>query len=89
MNSMFWNCTSLTSIDLSNFKLKNNTINLDQTFFGCSSLNYTDISNFVLIKDFYLFDNTLPEKCEIKMNNKSVGKIHTINEGCKITLIYD
>ena len=47
MSEMFRNCSSLTSLDLSNF----NTVNveeMDSIFVGCSSLKDLNISNFNL-----------------------------------------
>ena len=83
MNGMFWNCSNLTSIDLSNFNIKQN-IDVDILFFGCNSLKYINISRLIFEKNTTLFD-TLPENCEIRINNKSYGKIQTIPSSCKIT----
>ena len=50
MSYMFSGCSSLSSINLSNFK----TValrNMNHIFRGCSSLTYIDISSFYL-KDF-------------------------------------
>ena len=42
---MFWNCTSLKSIDLSKFNTSNVT-NMGYMFFYCSSLKSIDLSSF-------------------------------------------
>ncbi len=45
MGSMFSNCVSLTSIDLSNFSTSNST-DMSWMFSGCGSLTSLDLSNF-------------------------------------------
>ena len=50
MNNMFYNCTSLVSIDLSN--LNTQSLNeLEYMFYFCDKLNYIDISNFIVEND--------------------------------------
>ena len=45
MNSMFYNCSSLTSLDVSNFNTENVT-DMVMMFYGCYSLSSLDLSNF-------------------------------------------
>ena len=45
MNGVFWDCNSLTSIDLSNFNTSNVT-DINNMFAECSSLIALDLSNF-------------------------------------------
>mgnify|MGYP004557049309 CR=1 FL=1 len=45
MNGVFWDCNSLTSIDLSNFNTSNVT-DINNMFAECSSLTALDLSNF-------------------------------------------
>ena len=45
MQNMFYNCSSLTSIDVSNFNTENVT-NMASMFVNCSSLASLDVSNF-------------------------------------------
>ena len=45
MESMFQGCSSLTSLDVSNFSTQNVT-NMQSMFQGCSSLTSLDVSNF-------------------------------------------
>ena len=45
MSWMFYNCSSLTSLDLSGFNTQNVT-NMDRMFYGCSSLTSLDLSGF-------------------------------------------
>ena len=44
MNSMFYGCKSLVSIDLSNYN-NQNMPNINSMFFGCNSLLKLNISN--------------------------------------------
>ena len=45
MSYMFYNCSSLIELDLSNFNT-NNVTNMSYMFFGCSSLKELNLSNF-------------------------------------------
>ena len=45
MSYMFYNCSSLIELDLSNFNT-NNVINMSYIFFDCSSLKELNLSNF-------------------------------------------
>ena len=45
ISGMFCDCSSLTSLDLSNFKT-NNVQNMSNMFSGCSSLTSLNLSNF-------------------------------------------
>ena len=45
MRSMFYDCNSLTSLDLSNFNTSKVTL-MNSTFKGCSNLTSLDLSNF-------------------------------------------
>ena len=45
INSMFYGCSSLTNINLSNFKT-HNVNNMGKMFYGCSSLTNINLSNF-------------------------------------------
>lgn len=46
MRGMFCNCTSLTSVDLTNFNMNNITI-VNDMFYGCSALTSIDLKNLV------------------------------------------
>ena len=48
MSYMFAVCSSLNSIDLSNFNT-NNVTDMSDMFHGCSSLNSINLSNSILI----------------------------------------
>ena len=57
---MFKGCSSLSSIDLSNFITEKLTDN-DKIFYGCSNLSYIDISSFnSKLKLNDLFDENIP-----------------------------
>ncbi|MCI6619635.1 MAG: BspA family leucine-rich repeat surface protein [Prevotella sp.] len=45
MNSMFYGCSSLTSLDVSNWNTQSVT-NMNNTFYGCSSLTSLDVSGW-------------------------------------------
>ena len=45
MSYIFYQCSSLTNINFSNFYTKN-VINMSNMFYGCSSLTNLDLSNF-------------------------------------------
>ena len=45
MDSMFWNCQSLTNLDVSNFDTTNVTV-MTGMFMGCQSLTNLDVSKF-------------------------------------------
>jgi surface protein len=46
MYAMFWECNSLTSLDVSNFVV-NKATNMTYMFYYCANLETLDISNFV------------------------------------------
>ena len=45
MGGMFWGCSSLKEINLSNFNT-NNVTKMYRMFYGCSSLKEINLSNF-------------------------------------------
>ena len=63
---MFDDCTSFTSLDLSNFNT-NKVENMDFMFYNCSSLNYLDITNFnsMKVKNMYKMFSGINKKCKI------------------------
>ena len=44
---MFYDCKTISSIDLSNFNTQN-VINMKSMFYGCKSLSSIDLSNLIL-----------------------------------------
>lgn len=73
MNWMFYNCRSLTSLNLSSFDTSNVT-NMYHMFDGCSMFNTLDLSNFNISKcnNFdYMFNNC----SQLKELNLSTWKI--------------
>ena len=75
-NFMFCNCSSLTSLNLSNFKT-NNITNMSKIFYFCSSLTSLNLSNFkintVNNKNNMLIG--LNKNCNIICNDKNIKKI--------------
>ena len=84
LSFMFYNCNSLTSINLSNFNI-NIDANVNSMFNLCSVLKIIDISSFVFRSEAYMFSN-LPNNCNVLINIKSVNKIFTIPDTCKIEI---
>ena len=80
---MFYECSSLKDINLSNFNT-NNVTNMNCMFYGCSSLNKIDLSNFntnnVTDMDYmfgdcpYLNKNNIIIKDKKIFNNKTLFK---------------
>ena len=74
---MFYNCSSLKQLDLSNF----NTSNVNSMycmFYGCNSLNLLDISHFNLNKVvdmLWMFSG-----CSIDLKNKLIEKNNNLRE---------
>ena len=68
---MFFGCSSLRKLDLSNFNT-NKVTNMSQMFYGCSSLEELNISNFNTnnVNDFYkMFD-----KCSKELITKIISQ---------------
>ena len=82
---MFYQCSSLTSLNLSNFNIQN-VVNMYSMFYRCNSLSYIDISNFIVKNNIELF-NGLPENCTVKMNIRAINKISIITNSCEIIYI--
>ena len=72
---MFYGCSSLKEINLSNFNT-NNVINMSCMFYGCSSLKEINLSNFNTnnVTDMsYMFSRCLDElKLKIKSQFKNI-----------------
>ena len=66
---MFYNCSSLTSLDLSNFNIVNE-VKMNYLFYYCSNLKYIDISNIKNLSgsNNTLFGNDFPDKGQIKVH---------------------
>ena len=86
MSSMFWNCSSLTSLDLSNFNTANVT-NMHDMFWGCSSLTSLDLSNFntsnVTIMDgLFEYCSGLSSVSVSNFNTTNVTNMMFMFDGC-------
>ena len=49
MNNMFYDCSSLNTLDLSNFKMPN-ALDISYMFYGCSKLTILKLPNFISSK---------------------------------------
>ena len=70
MNNMFYNCSKLETLDLSNFKTTQ-LRNIDLIFYECNSLTYLDLSNWefkYIIFSKTIFDE-LPSLKNLKLSN--------------------
>ena len=76
MHSMFYNCSSLTSLDLSNFDTSKVT-NMSYMFSGCSSLPSLDISNFDTSKvtNMSAMFNSCSSLPSLNVNNFDTSKV--------------
>ena len=66
---MFEDCSSLTSLDLSNFKTEN-VQSMNSMFEDCSSLTSLDLSNFSFRSSYTIYHHFLynVKNCRIKIN---------------------
>ena len=74
---MFYGCSSLTSINLSNFDTSKIT-NMNYIFYGCSELRFINILNFSfrINSNIYLFDQYIPSSGTIIANENFLNKIN-------------
>jgi len=80
MSSMFYGCTSLTSINLSNFNTSKVT-DMDHMFYNCSSLKSINLSNFNisnLIDMGYMFSGC-DSLTSIVINNFITSKVNEMD----------
>ena len=73
-NCMFWDCESLTNLNLSNFNIQNVT-NMYATFLGCKSLTNLNVSNFntqnvTNMSDMFCFCSSLKKENIITKDNR-------------------
>ena len=86
MNSMFTNCSGLTSLDLRNFNTSNVT-DMDSVFKGCKGLKSLDVSSFDTSKvtDMgYMFQNC-SKITYLNLSNFNTSNVKDMNsmfEGC-------
>ena len=71
---MFLNCSSLTSIVLSNFDVVY-VKSMNEMFYNCSNLIYVDISSFKSSLNQILLFNSLPSHGEIVVKTNFYNKI--------------
>ena len=93
MGNMFYGCSALTSLDLTNF----NTANVEfmiHMFYGCSALKSLDLTNFNTAKvvNMYMMFNGCSALESLDLTNFNTAKVTYMNnmfEGCSaLTTIY-
>ena len=72
MSHMFYECSSLESIDLSSFNT-NNVTDMYSMFFGCTSLESIDLSSFNTNNVTYMY-NMFYECSSLKKENVKINK---------------
>ena len=73
---MFYNCSKLTSLNLSNF-ITSNVTNMSYMFCNCSSLTYLNLSNFNTnnVKDMEgMFEGVNRKKCKLECEDAKILK---------------
>ena len=83
MSWLFYNCTSLISVNLSNFETQN-VKNMDYIFYYCKSLTLIDISNFITNKKMVYLFKELPDNGTIRISSHSQDKFKEIPSGWEI-----
>ncbi len=80
MGYMFYKCSSLTSLNLSNFNT-NNVTNMGSMFYECSSLTSLNLSNFNTNNgtNMYGIFKGLNKNCKIISNDKKINKLKSSN----------
>ena len=85
-NEMFYNCSAITSVNLSNAQLSTSSnVNLYQMFRGCSKLKSIDIRSmkFTKVNGYYNMFYSVPADVEIIVLNSTqktwiTGKFSTL-----------
>ena len=85
---MFYNCSSLSSLNLSNF-ITDNVNDMESMFLLCSNLTSLNLSNFNTnnVTDMSRMFYHIPNKCNIIYNDSLIKKNLKNNEfsdGCNI-----
>jgi len=84
MNYMFYFCSSLTSINISNFYI-NNSVSIIHMFSHCSNLVFIDISSFYIDKTDIIFFNP-PSKGKIIVSKDYYNSIKELLSGWEIVI---
>ena len=86
MDHMFYGCSALTSLDLTNFNTANVEF-MDHMFYGCSALKSLDLTNFNTAKVTYM--NNMFEGCSAlksldltNFNTANVTNMSNMFKGC-------
>ena len=86
MNSMFYGCSTLTSLDLKNFNTENVT-DMSYMFFKCSALTSLDLKNFktARVKHMYYMFDGCSALTSLDLTNFSTANVERMQEmfkGC-------
>ena len=75
MSYIFSNCSSLISIDLSNFNI-NNVEDMNHIFFKCSSLISLNLSIliFIMLLGMWKMFDDIPKNCKIIHNDSRINE---------------
>ena len=65
MENMFWKCSALNELDLSNFNT-DNVLNMGRMFYQCASLKELNISNFNILNPVTIYGMFLGCSKELK-----------------------
>ena len=92
-NQMFFRCSTLISINLSNFNSENVT-NMSEMFFGCSSLINLDLSNFntenvTNMEWMFSYCSSLNNLNLSSFNTQDVISMNSMFEGCSSLINLD
>ena len=93
MGNMFYGCSALTSLDLTNFNTANVDF-MDSMFNGCSALKSLDLTNFntAKVENMYNMFNGCSALESLDLTNFNTAKVTYMNnmfEGCSaLTTIY-
>ena len=79
MRRMFWGCSSLKELNLSNFNTNNVTI-MGYMFSGCSSLKELNLSNFNTNTNKVTFMGYMFSGCSNQFQNKIRAQYKNIKE---------
>ena len=83
MRYMFYNCSSLTSLDLSNFDT-NEVIAMNHMFYNCKALIQLDLSNFYTSKvtDMSYMFSSCERLTSLDLSNFDTNKVTAMNNIC-------
>jgi surface protein len=75
MDILFALCSSLVSIDLSNFNTEK-VLKMNRIFYNCGNLSYIDISNFTITTEYNELFEGIAKNGEIKIKKGIRDKLN-------------